>query len=261
MRGALNAIANLSDAQKAKGVVTHSSGNFGQAVALAAKNLGVTAYIVMPENAPEVKMDAVKGYGGIVTICESTLQAREDAAAKIQLETGAAFLHPSNDLNVIFGNATAAVELLEDHGDLDVILTPVGGGGLIAGTALAAHYYGSKSTVVGGEPFEVDDAYRSLLSGTIETNTTTNTVADGLRTHLGDQNFPIIQELVSEIIRVEEEEIIVAMKLLWERLKIVIEPSCAVPFAAVLREKEKFQNKKVGIILSGGNVDLTKLPF
>mgnify|MGYP003677066418 FL=1 len=261
MRGAIHAIQNLSEQQKASGVVTHSSGNFGQAVALAAKNLGVTAYVVMPENAPSVKKEAVKGYGAIVTECESTLEAREKTSEKIQQETGASFLHPSNNLDVILGNATAGVELLEKHPDLDYLLVPVGGGGLIAGTVLAAKYFGHNCKVIGGEPFAVDDAYRALQSGKIELNESTNTVADGLRTHLGDKNFPIIQELVSEIIRVEEEEIVAAMKHIWQRMKIIIEPSSAVPFAAVLREKEKFKDKKVGIILSGGNVDVTKLPF
>jgi threonine dehydratase len=261
MRGAVNAIQNLTDEQKEAGVVTHSSGNFGQAVALAAKKIGVTAYVVMPENAPSVKKEAVAGYGAIVTQCQSTLEARELASAKIEKETGATFLHPSNNIDVILGNATAGLELLQKHPDLDYLLTPVGGGGLIAGTALAARYFGENCTVIGGEPFLVDDAYRSLKSGKIESNTTTNTIADGLRTNLGDINFPIIQELVSEIIRVEEEEILKAMKHIWERMKIIVEPSCAVPFAAVLREKTKFQHKKVGIILSGGNVDLSKLPF
>lgn len=261
MRGAVHAIQNLSAAQKLAGVVTHSSGNFGQAVALASKNLGVTAYVVMPENAPSVKKEAVIGYGALVTECESTLEAREKTSAKIRQETGATFLHPSNNLDVILGNATAGVELLQTHPDLDYILAPVGGGGLIAGTALAAKYFGNTCTVIGGEPFAVDDAYRSLQSGKIETNTSANTVADGLRTNLGDLNFPIIQELVSEIIRVEEAEIVAAMQHIWERMKIIIEPSCAVPFAAVLRDKEKFKNKKIGIVLSGGNVDLQNLPF
>ncbi|MDC8003157.1 pyridoxal-phosphate dependent enzyme [Aureisphaera galaxeae] len=261
MRGALNAIGNLSDAHKKAGVVTHSSGNFGQAVALAAKNLGVTAYIVMPKNAPEVKKNAVKAYDGIITECESTLAARESTSQRIKEETGATFLHPSNDIDVILGNATSGVELLQDHPDLDVLMTPVGGGGLVAGTALAAHYFGKDCKVIGGEPFNADDAYRSLQSGKIETNETTDTIADGLRTHLGDKNFPIIKELVSEIIRVEEQEIIDALQLIWERMKIVIEPSCAVPFAALLREKDRFKNKKVGIILSGGNIDVKNLPF
>ena len=159
------------------------------------------------------------------------------------------------------GNATSGVELLKDYPNLDIIMTPVGGGGLIAGTALAAHYFGSDCKVVGGEPFNADDAYRSLQSGKIETNETANTIADGLRTNLGDKNFPIIKTLVSEIIRVEEQEIIEALRLIWERLKIVVEPSSAVPFAALLREKEQFKNQKVGIILSGGNVDLKNIPF
>jgi threonine dehydratase len=261
MRGAVNAIQQLSDEQKHAGVVTHSSGNFGQAVSLAARSLGVKAYIVMPENTTTVKQDAVKCYGGIIVPCKSTLGAREVETKRIQKETGAIFLHPSNDMDVILGNATATVELLEDHPNLDCILTPIGGGGLIAGTALAAEYFGTNCEVIGGEPFEVDDAYRSLLSGKIETNKTTNTIADGLRTNLGDKNFPIIQELVTEIIRVEEDEIVQALRLIWERLKIVVEPSSAVPLAALLREQQKFQHKKIGIVLTGGNVDLSNLPF
>lgn len=261
MRGALNAIGNLSEDQKKAGVVTHSSGNFGQAVALAARNLGVTAYVVMPENAPQVKKQAVKGYEGRITECVSTLQARETTSEEIRVKTGATFLHPSNNLDVILGNATAGIELFKEQGDLDYVLTPVGGGGLVAGTALAAHYFGNKCSTLGGEPFQADDAYRSLRSGKIETNVSTNTIADGLRTHLGDVNFPIIKALVSDIIRVEEHEIIDALRLIWERLKIVAEPSCAVPFAALLRKKELFKNKKVGIIISGGNVDVKNLPF
>ena len=261
MRGAANAIMALTEAERQKGVVTHSSGNFAQAVALAAKQLKVKAYIVMPENAPRVKKEAVKAYGGNIIECESTPEAREETAARIKSETGATFLHPSNQDEVILGNSTAAIELLQERPDLDILLAPVGGGGLIAGTALAAHHFGNDCKVIGGEPFEVDDAYRSLQSGKIERNTTTNTVADGLRTYLGDRNFPIIQKYVDRIIRVDEEEIISAMKLIWERMKIIIEPSCAVPFAAVLREKERFKSKKIGIILSGGNVDVTKLPF
>ena len=261
MRGAINAIQQLSEAQKKAGVVTHSSGNFGQALALAAKNLGVKAYIVMPSSAPSVKIEAVKTYGGVVTISEPTLEAREKSAATIVEEKGAVFLHPSNDLNVILGQGTAALELLQDQPDLEFIMTPVGGGGLIAGTALAAHYFGANCAVVGGEPMEVDDAYRALKSGKIEYNISSDTIADGLKTNLGDKNFPIIIALVSDIIRVEEKEIIDAMKLIWERMKLVIEPSSAVPFAALLKEKEKFRNKKIGIILSGGNVELSNLPF
>ncbi len=261
MRGAINAIQQLSEAQKKAGVVTHSSGNFGQALALAAKNLGVNAYIVMPSSAPAVKIEAVKSYGGLVTITEPTLEAREKSAANIVAEKGAVFLHPSNDMNVILGQGTAALELLQDQPGLEYIMSPVGGGGLIAGTALAAHYLGDNCRVIGAEPMEVDDAYRAFKSGKIEYNTSTDTIADGLKTNLGDINFPIIMELVSDIIRVEEGEIVNAMKLIWERMKLVIEPSSAVPFAALLKEREKFKNKKVGIILSGGNVELSNLPF
>lgn len=261
MRGATAAILALSAEERAKGVVTHSSGNFAQAVSLSAKSLEIPAYIVMPSSAPQVKKDAVKTYGGQITECEPNIKAREAAAAKIEEETGATFLHPSNDLNVIYGQGTAAKEFLEDFPELDVIITPVGGGGLLAGTALAVDFYAEKCKTIGAEPFEVDDAYRSLESGKIEFNKTTNTIADGLKTNLGDKNFPIIQDKVSEIIRVEEEEIIAAMKLIWERMKIVVEPSAAVAFAAVLREKEKFHGKTVGIIISGGNVDLSNLPF
>lgn len=261
MRGALNAILQLSNKQKENGVVTHSSGNFAQAVSLAAKSVGVKAYIVMPSSAPKVKQEAVKGYGGIITICEPNLKAREEASNKIIEEIGATFVHPSNDLDVIIGNSSACAELLDFQNDLDVVITPVGGGGLLAGTALSAHYFGNNCKTIGAEPFEVDDAFRSLKSGKIETNSTTNTIADGLKTQLGNINFPIIQKYVSEIIRVTEDEIINAMRLVYERMKIVIEPSSAVALAAVFREKEKFKNKKIGIIFSGGNVDVTKLPF
>lgn len=261
MRGATNAISQLTDAQRAKGVVTHSSGNFAQALSLAAKSLGVKAYIVMPSSAPQVKKDAVKGYGGTIIECEPTLAARNAMAEEIRSKTGATFIHPSNDLNVIAGQGTACMELLNEQPDLDVVVVPVGGGGLIAGTALAAHYFGKGCSVIGAEPFEVDDAYRSLISGKIESNETTNTIADGLKTELGDKSFPLMQEYVDRIIRVTEEEIVAAMKLIWERMKIVIEPSSAVAFAAVLREKESFKGKKIGIIISGGNVDLKNLPF
>lgn len=261
MRGALYRILNLTDMQRAAGVVTHSSGNFGQAVALAARQLGVKAYIVMPSNAPSVKKEAVRGYGGIITESEPNLDAREKESQRIQQQTGATFLHPSNDIHVILGNATVTMELLGAQPDLEYVFSPVGGGGLIAGTALATHYYGRNCKTIGSEPFEADDAWRSLQSGRIETNDSTNTVADGLRTNLGTVNFPIINELVGEIIRVEEKEIIDALRLIWERMKIIVEPSSAVPLAALLREKHRFQEKKVGVILSGGNADLSDLPF
>ena len=261
MRGAANAILQLSEEQRKNGVVTHSSGNFAQALALAAQNLGVKAYIVMPSNATVVKKEAVKGYGGEVVECEPTLAARESTAKNIEKNKGAVFIHPFDNLDVIVGQGTACMELLEEHPELDAVFAPVGGGGLIAGTALAAHFFSEKCKTFGGEPKEVDDAYRSFISGEIETNQTANTIADGLRTHLGYLNLPIIQQYVEGIVTVSEHEIIVAMKLMWERMKIIVEPSSAVAFAALLNQKEKFSNQKVGIIVSGGNIDLKELPF
>lgn len=261
MRGAVNAINNLSQKQKENGVVTHSSGNFAQAVSLAAQKLNVDAFIVMPKNAPQVKKEAVLNYQGNIFECDSNIKAREEVAERIVKEKNATFIHPSNDDQVILGQGTSAKELIEEQPDIDVILTPVGGGGLLAGTALSAKYFSNKCEVIGTEPENVDDAYRSMQSGKIEFNETTNTIADGLRTNLGDRNFPIIFKNVKKIIRVSEQEIINAMKLIWERMKMVIEPSSAVPFAALLKEKESFKNKNVGIIISGGNVDLTNLPF
>ncbi|MEM9685730.1 MAG: threonine/serine dehydratase [Bacteroidota bacterium] len=255
MRGATNAIMQLSEAQKKRGVVTHSSGNFAQALSLAAKSLGVKAYIVMPSTAPQVKKDAVKGYGGDIIECEPTLKAREENAKQIEQDKGATFLHPSNDIDVILGQGTAAKELLELHPDLEYIFAPVGGGGLLAGTILSVEYFGEECKVIGGEPFEVDDAYRSLKSGKIESNATTHTIADGLKTQLGDKNFPIIQQGIEKIIRVTEKEIMDAMRLIWERLKIVCEASSAVALAAFFKEKDFYKNKKAGIIISGGNVD------
>jgi len=261
MRGAANAILNLSDEEKSKGVVTHSSGNFAQALSLAANKIGIDAYIVMPENAPQVKKNAVKGYKGNIIESESTPIAREQMAEKVKQETGATFIHPSNDDDVIHGQGTAAIELLQEQPQLEYIFVPVGGGGLIAGTALAAKYFSDNCNVIGGEPKNVDDAYRSMKSGKIEFNKTTDTIADGLRTFLGDRNFPIIKENVERIILVTEEEIVNAMKLVWERMKIIIEPSSAVAFAALLKDREQFKNKDVGIIISGGNVDVSNLPF
>ena len=261
IRGATNAILQLTEEQRKKGVVTHSSGNFAQALALAASNLEVPAYIVMPSNAPQVKIDGVLEYGGKITRCVPTLKTRQETAEEIMHKTGASFLHPSNDKEVILGQGTAAMELLEEVSPLDYIFVPVGGGGLISGTALAAHYFGGDCKVVGGEPFEADDAYRSFHSGVIESNTSTNTIADGLKTVLGDKTFPIIRQYVDDIIRVEEDEIITAMKLIWERMKLVVEPSSAVALAALIREKKAYQGKEVGVIITGGNVDLRNLPF
>ena len=261
MRGAANAIMQLSDEQKQCGVITHSSGNFAQAVSLAARELGVKAYIVMPSNAPKVKKSAVAGYGGEIVECEPNMKAREAAVDKIVKEKGCTFIHPSNDLNVILGQGTATIELLEDYPNLNYIFSPVGGGGLVAGTILAAKYFGSGCKVVGGEPATMDDAYRSLKAGEIDEYNNGETIADGLRTHLGDINFPIIKQDIEKITTVTEQEIIDAMRLIWERMKIVVEPSSAVAFAALLKEKDEYRGKKCGVVLSGGNVELSKLPF
>ena len=261
MRGAANAILKLSDEQKNNGVVTHSSGNHAQAISLAAKKIGIKAYIVMPSNAPKIKKDAVKGYGGELIECEPNLESRDAAAKDLVDSKRATFIHPSNNLDVIIGQGTASKELIEQYGSFDHILVPIGGGGLIAGSALAAKYFGDNCSVIGTEPFEVDDAYRSLITGKIETNITTNTIADGLRTQLGDKNFPIILNEVKEIIRITEDEIIDSMKLIWQRLKIICEPSCSLPLAGVLKNKDEFKGKKIGIVITGGNIDLDNLPY
>ena len=261
MRGAANAILRLSDEQKSNGVVTHSSGNHAQAISLAAKKIGIKAYIVMPSNAPEIKKEAVKGYGGELIECESNLEAREAAAKDVVHSKNATFIHPSNNLDVIIGQGTASKELIEQYGSFDHILVPIGGGGLIAGSALAAKYFGDNCSIIGTEPFEVDDAYRSLISGKIETNITTNTIADGLRTQLGDKNFPIILNEVKKIIRITEDEIIDSMKLIWQRLKIICEPSCSLPLAGIIKNKDEFKGKKIGVVITGGNIDLDSLPF
>ena len=261
IRGAMHAILKLTDGERQNGVVTHSSGNFAQALSLAAKILKTQAHIIMPNTAPQVKKEAVLAYGGQITQCEPTLAAREAAANKTAIQTGASFIHPSNNENVIIGQGSAALELLENNCDLDYILVPVGGGGLVAGTCLAVNSFAENCRVVGAEPYAVDDAYRSLKSGKIESNESTNTIADGLKTQLGDKSFPIIQQYIDRIIRVSEPEICTAMRLIWERMKLVVEASSAVALAAVLSEPELFAGKKVGIIISGGNVDLRALPF
>lgn len=261
MRGAASAAMRLDSNQKAKGLATHSSGNHAQAVARSAQLLGIPAYIVMPENAPGVKRAATLGYGAKVIPCAPTLKAREETLAKVVEDTGATFIHPYNDYNVIAGQATAALELIEEISSLDVIMAPVGGGGLMSGSALVAHYLSKEIKTIGAEPENVNDAYRSLKAGKLLSNETTNTVADGLRTDLGDKTFKILKTYLNEMITVTEEEIIQAMRMIWERMKIIIEPSCSVPFAALLKNKEMFENKRVGIILTGGNVDLDNLPF
>lgn len=262
MRGAANAASRLTPDQLERGLATHSSGNHAQAVARAAQVMGVPAYIVMPENAPAVKVAGTKAYGAEVVFCESTPEAREAKLAEVVERTRAYFIHPFDDYNVVAGQATAAKELLDDaNTTFDILMAPVGGGGLLSGTALTAHYFAPNTQVIAAEPFEVDDAYRSFHSGKIERNATTNTVADGLRTPLSEKTLAIIREHVTDILRVEEDAIIHAMRQVWERMKIIIEPSCAVPLAAVFSYPEIFKGKTVGIILTGGNVDIENLPF
>jgi threonine dehydratase len=256
-RGAMNAALQIPEAQRSKGIATHSSGNHAQAIARAGKILGIPAYIVMPNNAPQIKKEGVKGYGGQIFECEPTLQARETTLANVIAKTGATEIHPFNNYHVMTGQATVAKELFEEVNDLEYLLAPVGGGGLLSGTLMAAKYFSPGTKVIAGEPEGADDAYRSMQSGKIEPSQS-NTIADGLLTTLGDKTFPIIKENVERVITVTDAEIVSAMRLVWERMKIIIEPSAAVTLAALLKDKSSFSGKKVGVILSGGNVDLEK---
>jgi threonine dehydratase len=260
-RGACNAVFSLDPEQARYGVITHSSGNHAAALSLAAKWRGIAAYIVMPENAPKVKQAAVAGYGGQVTLCAPNLAAREAAAEKTKARTGASLVHPYNDLRVIAGQATAALELLEQAPGLDLVLAPVGGGGLISGTALAVSFLSPQTQVIAAEPVGADDACRSRRAGRIIPMLEPKTVADGLRTSLGDITFAIMQKYLHDIVTVSEEAIIFAMRQAWERMKIVIEPSAAVPLAALLEKKLSVSGRRVGVILSGGNADLNNLPW
>lgn len=256
-RGACNAVFSLTEQEARRGVATHSSGNHAQALALAASIRGIPAYLVMPNDAPEVKRAAVVGYGGQITSCESTLAAREAALQHVLEQTGAVPVHPYNDYRVIAGQGTAALELLQEVSGLDVVITPVGGGGLLSGTAIAVSESSPNTRVIGAEPEGADDAQRSLRAGHVIPQANPRTIADGLRTSLGSLTFPIIHERVDDIVTVSEDAIVAAMRLVWERMKIVIEPSAAVPVAALL---EKL-GKRVAVILSGGNVDLDRLPW
>ena len=260
-RGAANAVFSLSDTEAARGVVAHSSGNHAQALALAARRRGIPAYIVMPDNAPAVKKAAVAGYGGQITFCAPTLAAREATQAAVVAATGATVVHPYNDVRVIAGQGTATLELLEDVPDLDVILAPVGGGGLLSGTAIAATELSPNIRVIGVEPAGADDAYRSLAAGSIIPSLQPQTIADGLLTSLGDLTFPIIRDRVEQIVTVSEEAIVAAMKFIWERAKLIVEPSAAVPIAALWEQRVDLSGLRVGVILSGGNVDLGRLPW
>jgi threonine dehydratase len=260
-RGATNAVFSLTENEISHGVATHSSGNHAAALAYAARLRGITSYIVMPRTAPKVKKDAVAGYGAQISFCEPTLQAREENLARVVKETGAIFIHPYDDYRIIAGQATAALELLEEIGGLDIILTPVGGGGLTSGTALTVKSLSPKTRMIAVEPKNADDAYRSFQAGKIIPSVHPNTIADGLLTSLGDKTFGIIQNYVDDIVTVSEDGIIQAMRLILERMKIIVEPSAAVPLGAILTHRIDIARKQVGIILSGGNVTLDKLPW
>ena len=260
-RGACNAVFSLDENELSNGVCTHSSGNHAAALARAASLRKTKAYIVMPDNSSRVKIDAVKQYGGEITFCSPNLKSREETLKMIIEKTGALEIHPYNDYRIIAGQATAAKELIEDVSNLDIIMAPVGGGGLLSGTALSALFFSPETKVIAAEPLGADDAFRSFYERKFIPSVNPVTIADGLLTSLGTLTYPIIRKYVDEIITVKEETIVLAMKLIWERMKIIIEPSSAVPFAAILENKSKFKNKKTGIILSGGNVDLDKLPW
>jgi threonine dehydratase len=260
-RGACNAVLALDDRQAAGGVVTHSSGNHAAALALAARYRGIPANIVMPENAPRAKRAAVEAYGGRVVLCAPTLEARESTMNRVRSETGSVLVHPYDDPYVISGQGTVALELLEQQPQLDVVIAPISGGGLLSGIAIATAALSPQTMIVGSEPLLADDAARSLAAGRLMPAGTGTTIADGLRATLSQRTFSILQRHVRRIITVTEEQIIGAMRLIWERLKVLVEPSGAVPFAALLAEKADFQKRRVGIVLSGGNLDLDRLPW
>ena len=260
-RGATNALLCLTRDVFSKGAATHSSGNHAAAVALAAKTHGVPSFVVMPKNAPVIKRNAVTGYGANITFCEPNLQSREETLAKIVEETGANFIHPYDNDNVIAGAATCAKEMFEELDNLDYLIAPVGGGGLLSGSGLSAKYFSPKTRVIGAEPKGADDAFRSIRDKKIHPSINPQTICDGLLTQLSDRTFKIISEDVHRIITVKEETIVNAMRMIWERMKIIVEPSAAITLAVVMENPRKFSKRRVGLILSGGNVDLDNLPW
>ncbi len=260
-RGALHAMLQMTAEERSRGVATHSSGNHAGALARAAKVLGTIAHIVMPNNAPSAKVEAVRQYGGNITFCEPTLSARERTLSEIVEKTGAEEVHPYNNYDIIAGQATAALEALNDLPDPDFILCPVGGGGLLSGTLLSAKYFSPNTRVIACEPLGANDTWKSFQTKSLIPSQNPKTIADGLLTSLGSRTFPIIMENVHDVITVEEDEILRAMKLVWERMKIIIEPSSAVPVAVALQNHDFLRNRKIVIIISGGNVDLNKLPW
>ena len=262
-RGGWNAVSMLSDKEAERGVCTHSSGNHAQAVAYSAQKRGIPAYIVMPNNSPDVKLNAVKGYGANVTLCEPTLEARRTTLEGIAGDTGAAVIHPFNNANVIAGQGTAALELIEDVGELDAMIAPIGGGGLMSGTCITTRSLLPDAKLFGAEPKGADDAYRSLKEGKLLPQEDPRTICDGLLTSMGENTWNILKDHLDAIYTVGDEDVVQSMRLIWERMKIIIEPSCATPVAVVMSsEFKQLENiEKVGIILTGGNVDLEKLPF
>lgn len=261
IRGATNAAALIPDVERAKGLATHSSGNHAQAVALAARQAGVPAHIVMPSTSPQVKRAAVAGYGARIIESGPTIEDRETAMKRVLAEVDASFIHPYDDERVISGQATVARELLQEDDAIDTVMGPVGGGGLMSGTCLSTHSLSPKTEIVGCEPLGADDAARSLASGALQRNATVDTIADGLRTNLSERTFAILKDRLSEIVTVTDEEIGSALRFLYERLKIVVEPSAAVPLAALIQQRARFKGRRVGIILSGGNIDLSAFDF
>jgi threonine dehydratase len=260
-RGAVNAVFSLDESEARRGVATHSSGNHAQALALAARIRGIDACIVMPQDAPRVKVDAVRGYGARIVFSGSAPQDRERTLAEVVKDSGAVFVHPSDDLRVIAGQGTCALELLEDVPDLELVVAPVGGGGLLSGTAVAVRGVSSRARVIGAEPAAADDAARSFRTGTLHLSGNPVTIADGLRTSLGENTFPLVRTLVADIATASEGAIVEAMRLIWERMKIVVEPSAAVPLAAIMEGTIDVRGKRAALVLSGGNVDLTSLPW
>ena len=261
IRGATNAVMCLKDEDVKKGIITASSGNHGAALAMAVSRLGGRTIVVMPKNTPKIKVQNVKRNGGEVIWCDPTQDSREATLRKMQRATKSILIHPYNNDNIIAGQGTAAKELLEECPDLDIIISPVSGGGLLAGTIISANELKNDICVFGAEPQEADDAYRSLKAGYIKSNKTTNTICDGLRAQMGSLTFPIIKDKVNGIITLSEDDIIIAMRTIWERLKIIVEPSCSIALAAVIKRQDLVKNKKVGLIMSGGNVDLYSLPW
>lgn len=261
MRGAANAVFSTSEDERAKGFACHSSGNHGQAVAKASALAGVPAYVVMPKNSNKVKIEAVRGYGAEVILCEPNDLARRSACDEIVERTGAQLVHPFDDPRIIAGQATTAKELIEDVADLDIITCPIGGGGLCAGTSLSANYFGNEIDVIGTEPDHLNDAFLSFQKGEIDPGDPKPSIADGLRTVVGELTFSIIKDNVKAVLTVSEQEMVDAMRVVWERMKMIIEPSSAVPLAAVLKYPDTFKGKRIGLIVTGGNVDVNDLPF